>query len=473
VIDCTIPDSTGVIDPEARDRTREPMLPDGPDLPAECQTLEWFMRPYDFLSRCAAEYGETFTLRFREFGAHVVFSSPAANKEIFSLDARYLSAGKGNVLLGPGNLGPCSMFALDGEGHSRQRRTLGPSCSKSAVDGYEDVIREETLSRARTWPTGQPFPVLDKLQEILLNTIARLIFGAHESSHVAAIKEQVKGLMTVVSSGAVIKEADDAINPFDPRVRFRRIRQEFYRSLQAEIEARGWRTCQRDGDLLSILLAAHSEAQGPVHHQEIADQVLTLLVAGHETTATSVAWALYWLHSTPEVLERLLDEIASSGGSPGPDPSYLDAFCQEVLRICPVVPIVLRVVMQPLRIQGVHLEPGTIISSAIYLTHHREDLYDRPKTFDPGRFLRRRYAPHEFLPFGGGGRRCIGMHLALGQMKVMLVTLLSKYSFQIAARRTVRPVRRSLTIGPSEGLPVLVFARDHGEVCPHTVRARN
>ena len=151
----------------------------------------------------------------------------------------------------------------------------------------------------------------------------------------------------------------------------------------------------------------------------------------------------------------------------------MDAFCQEVLRICPVVPIVARVVMQPLRIQGVHLEPGTIISSAIYLTHRREDLYDRPKTFDPGRFLRRRYAPHEFLPFGGGGRRCIGMHLALGQMKVMLVTLLSKYSFQIAARRTVRPVRRSLTIGPSEGLPVLVFARDHGEVCPHTVRARS
>ncbi len=441
-------------------------MPDGPDLSAERQTFEWFTRPYEFLQWCADKFGDTFTLRFREFGPHVVFSNPAAHKEIFAADSQALSAGQANIILG-NILGPGSMFSLDGEPHLEQRRIWAPSFTNSAIAGHGRTIREETLSAARAWPMNRPFPLLDSLLEISLNTITRLVFGTDEHGNVAVIKEQTKKLLSLVSSGAIIKETADAINDFDPRIRFRSIKQEIRRALQSEVAARRQQLNRTGDGILDALLAADSRDRSQASRIDITDEIVTLLVAGHETTATATAWALYWLHPTPMVLARLQSEIEffdpQCNAHLTPGTSYLDAVCRESLRICPVVPIVARVVKRPLRICGVSLRPGVFISSAIYLTHHRGDLYQNPETFDPDRFLRRRYAPHEFLPFGGGVRRCIGMNLALFQMKVILASLLALYGFEIASRRSVQPVRRSLTVGPSEGLPVIASRRTAGE----------
>jgi cytochrome P450 len=432
------------------------------DVDSSRRNFEWFSKPYEALDRCAKEFGETFTLTLGEFGPHVVFSNPAAIKEIFSLDSRTLSAGQGNAMLG-NVMGPCSMFSLDGEPHLCQRRTLSAPLAKGEFPSFGHCIRDETLARVATWPTDRAITVLDELLAISLRTITLLIFGPEERRLVCTIRDLTQEFMALISIGASLRETDEAINAFDPRMRLRGLRGQFHEAIAAEIGARdpGRRGPQRT--LLDVLIDATAAEGGGIRSRELADQVLTLLIAGHETTATATAWALYWLLRTPEALGLLLDELITAGDRADVECitalPYLGAVCHEALRICPVVPVLARVAVQPVRIQGVSLRPGTAIAAAIYLTHRRPDVYERPEDFVPDRFLRRRYAPHEFLPFGGGVRRCIGMHLALNQMKVMLATLLLSHSFRIAARRPIRPVRRSLTVGPSQGLPLVATPR--------------
>ncbi len=199
-------------------------------------------------------------------------------------------------------------------------------------------------------------------------------------------------------------------------------------------------------------------------NQELHDELVTLLFAGHETTATAVSWALYWVHKQPEIREKLLSELDRLGELPEPTNifklPYLTAVCNETLRIYPVAYITTpREVKQPVELMGYQLEPGTRVYGCIYLTHQREDLYPNPKEFKPERFLERQYTPYEFFPFGGGARRCIGEALAMFEMKLVLATILANYQLELAENQLIKPQRRGVTIGPAGGVKMVLKGR--------------
>jgi cytochrome P450 len=215
-------------------------------------------------------------------------------------------------------------------------------------------------------------------------------------------------------------------------------------------------------DVLALLLAATDEVGHPRSDEEICDEILTLVVTGHETTATALAWALYWIATHGEVERRLRTELCAVAGVAEANSvtglEYLDAVCKEVLRICPIVPSVFRQVVRPFRVAGYEFEPGVVLSPSIFLTHHRSDIYPESSRFDPERFLRRTYSPYQYLPFGGGARRCLGMHLAIYEMKVILAALLGCHAIELASGQDIVPVRRLVAIAPSGG-PRMVVGR--------------
>jgi cytochrome P450 len=214
-------------------------------------------------------------------------------------------------------------------------------------------------------------------------------------------------------------------------------------------------------DMLTLLMSAQDEAGEALTDGELRDELMTLLAAGHETTASALTWALYWIHKVPEVRQRLLAELQTV------DPSdhgalsrlpYLNAVCSETLRIYPVGMLTFpRVTTSTVKLGGYSLDPGTIVMGSIYLTHHRKEIYPDPDHFKPERFLERRFSPYEYLPFGGGARRCIGMAFAQFEMKLVISRILSSLELGLADKRSVRPMRRGLTAGPS---PVQLVVRD-------------
>jgi len=198
--------------------------------------------------------------------------------------------------------------------------------------------------------------------------------------------------------------------------------------------------------------------------EQLRDELMTLLLAGYETTATAIAWALYWVYRLPNVCDQLLQELDSLGEAPSPMEivrlPYLTAVCNEALRIYPVAILTVpRAVKEPVELMGYQLQPGTRLYGCIYLTHHRQDLYPEPEQFKPERFLERQFSPYEFLPFGGGIRRCIGEALALFEMKLVLATIVSRYQLTLAQQEPVRPQRRAVTLAPSTGVKLIL----HGQ----------
>jgi unspecific monooxygenase len=234
--------------------------------------------------------------------------------------------------------------------------------------------------------------------------------------------------------------------------------------IYAEITDRKAQPDSSRTDILSLMMSARDEQGQPMTDVELRDELMTLLIAGHETTAIALAWAFYWIHHLPEVREKLLQELDALGDNPDPSAivrlPYLNAVCQETLRLYPVAMLALnRVVKSPLQIAGYQFEPGTLLVPCIYLTHHREDLYPNPKQFKPERFLERQFTPYEYLPFGGGNRACIGMAFAQFEMKLVLATVLSNWQLELADSTAVKPVRKGALLGPAQGVRMVVKGR--------------
>jgi cytochrome P450 family 110 len=230
--------------------------------------------------------------------------------------------------------------------------------------------------------------------------------------------------------------------------------------IYAEIQERREKPDPSRTDILSLMMAARDEVGEPMTDVELRDELITLLVAGHETTATSLSWAFYWIHHLPQVREKLLQELDTLGENPDLNTifrlPYLDAVYKETLRIYPVAMMAFqRIVLSPLEIAGYHFEPGTILAPSIYLTHHREDLYPQPKQFKPERFLERQFSTYEYFPFGGGNRRCIGMAFAQFEMKLILVTVLSRWQLELTNNKPMLPVRRGLLLAPPDGFQMV------------------
>ncbi|MGB3296205.1 MAG: cytochrome P450 [Phormidesmis sp.] len=427
------------------------------------QLINWIARPYSFLDECAGKYGDIFIAQLFGFPPLVMVSNPQAIKEIFAADAKF-DAGRGQQILKP-LLGENSLILLDGDRHKRDRKLLMPPFHGAKVKSYGDTICQITREVSDTWQPQQPFLASEAMAEITLEVILQTVFGLREGDRYQQLKAL---LIRLLDSTGTPLSASMLFFPWlqkdwgsrSPWGKIVRQRQQVYDLLQQEIEDR--RQSETAGeDVLSLMLSARDEDGQPMTDVELKDELMTMLVAGHETTATVLTWALYWIHKLPDVKSKLLAELAGLEDRADcmaiATLPYLTAVASETLRIYPIAPITSpRIANQAVTLADHSFPADTILAPSIYLLHHREDLYPEPKAFRPERFLKRQFSPSEFIPFGGGNRRCLGYALAKLEINLVLATILTHHSLKLADEQPVTPRRRGVLVAASNGVPLVL-----------------
>lgn len=430
--------------------------------------LRFLFRPLETIEARRKAYGDDYRVSQPDANPALVYcSSPEALEAIFTAKPEQLSAGRGNQILKE-LVGEHGIVLLEGTAHQRQRQLLMPPFHGDRMRSYAQVIRSITAEVIASWKVGTTFAVRPAMQSISLQVILQAVFGVEGGQRYEPLRLAMSRMLDGFNSplGAMF-----LFYPFlqkewgwSPWGQFLRRRQQVDDLLYAEIADRRNQPDRGRTDILALLMAARDAEGQPMGDGELRDELITLLFAGHETTASALAWALYWIASLPDVRTKLLAEIEDSDVEADPTAiarlPYLQAVCQETLRLYPIALSAFpRVVRQPMDIAGYRLEPGTFIMPSIYLAHHRESVYPEPKQFKPERFLERQYSPYEYLPFGGGDRRCIGAAFALFEMKLVLFEILSRLEVTLAHSRPVRPMRRGITIAPSNNLRMKVTGR--------------
>lgn len=447
-------------------QTKTASIPDGPKAPALWQTIEISFRPLEFLESCAQRYGDIFSMRLIGRPSFAILSNPQAIQEIFTADPKLFDSGKANKRFFQASLGDNSLITLDGDRHQRQRKLLTPPLHGERMRSYGQLICNITEQVINQWTIAQPFTARSYSQDISLRVILRAVFGLDEGPRFQKLRQLISSLFDSVNSPLssivnFIPALQKDLGSWSPWGRFLRQKRQVDELIYAEIRDRREQPNRSGEDILSLMMSARDEQGQPMTDEELRDELMTLLTAGHETTATAIAWALYWVHHLPEVRDKLLKELDTLPQDADPNEiaklPYLNAVCSETLRIYPVALFTFsRIVKSPLQLMGYQFEPGTELSACIYLTHHREDIYPEPKRFKPERFLERQFSPYEYLPFGGSNRRCIGMAFALYEMKLVLATILRQKQLALVDNRPIKPVRRSLTTTPAGGVPMVM-----------------
>ncbi|MBV8887588.1 MAG: cytochrome P450, partial [Chroococcidiopsidaceae cyanobacterium CP_BM_RX_35] len=384
-------------------------LPDGPRNPNFVLTMQWIARPLELLEDLDQRYGDPFALVGSK-SSTVFFSNPQAIQELLTANPELFDSGPGNKPLKP-ILGDHSLILLDGERHQRQRRLLTPPFHGERLRTYGKIIHEITEQVMSQWTVGESFLVRSCMQEISLRTILHTVFGLHEGQRFEQLRQLLISLLDSIGSPLTsgllfFGKLQRDLGPLSPWGRFLRLRQQIDQLLYAEIQQRREQPNLSSTDILSLLLAARDELGQPMTDVELRDELLTLLFAGHETTASALAWALYWTEQLPEVRDKLLGELKSLDDDSDPSAAarlpYLSAVCSETLRIYPIAMTAFgRILKSPFQLMGYQFEPGTELVPCIYLLHQRPDLFPEPKRFKPERFLERQFSPYEYLPFGG------------------------------------------------------------------------
>jgi cytochrome P450 len=413
------------------------------------------------LEACQARHGDAFTMRVP--GMHhpiVILSHPDAVKDIFALGPDEGHAGKANVVLRP-FLGEHSLLLLDGAEHMRQRKMMLPAFHGERMHAYGRAMLDLAHEGVDRFPVHRRFAVHRPMQSITLQIILRTVFGVAAGPRFGELANVLTRALDIAAwPGLLFTFMQRDFGRFSPWARYKRLTSRGTEILRAEIRrGRAEGTAGRT-DVLAMMLDARDEAGEPLSEDEVHDELVTLLVAGHETTATALAWTLRWVLADAGLMRRLRDEIATADGDPLriAKLELLDGTVKESLRLQPVIPLVGRVLQEPATFGGVALPRGAIASASIYLVHRRPELYPEPARFRPERFATFKPAPSEWLPFGGGLRRCIGAAFAIYEMKMVLAALLPRVEMRLATDR-VRIVRRAITITPSEGLPVIVTSK--------------
>ncbi|HYV16808.1 MAG TPA: cytochrome P450 [Conexibacter sp.] len=443
--------STTAIDPTIVAPPRPPRstLPRGPRDPGLVQALRMSRQPLRFAMAIHRKYGEPFTMRSPGFGASVAFSSPELIQPILTGDPSVFHAGLANAPLKP-VLGPWSLLILDRAPHMRQRKLLLPPFHGERLRAYAGLIEELAQREVASWPVGQAFALHRRMEALTLEVILDVVFGITDQARKEELRRQ---LPLLVASGRQLifwgTMLHRDVGPLRPKANFEARRAAVDALIYAEIAER--RALDDDAlsareDILSMLLQATHEDGTPMGDAELRDELLTLVLAGHETTATALSWAVDLLHRNPEVLARV------RSGSHPPDDEYLDAVCKEVLRIRPVVPIVGRDVTEPVEIGGHQIPAGTDLAVVIAITHHREDVFPEPSRFRPERFLTPgEVRPYSWVPFGGGVRRCIGASFAQFELATIL-KVIARSPVRLAVRRP-EPIRATgVTLVPGRGV---------------------
>ncbi len=430
-------------------------MPPGPTLPRLLQTLGFILVPARFIDACRRRYGDVVTFSSLFDSGFVMVFEPELVKQVFRGSPDVLRAGEANAVLGP-VVGDRSVLLFDGTEHLRERKLMLPAFHGERMRAYEEVIREAADRSIESWPVGEPFTLLPQMQSLTLDVIMRAVFGVEAGPRQDELKARIRALLDPVSRLSVLVFALSR-GRFGAGVggRFEESRRVLDELIYEEItRRRGAEDLEQREDVLSMLLLARDEAGESMTDRELRDELVTLLVAGHETTATGLAWAFELLLRTPRVLERLRAELADR------DDDYLEAVVKETLRLRPVIMGVGRVVRgEPFELGGYGIPPGIEINPSIATIHRREDCYPDARAFRPERFLDPD-APdtYTWLPFGGGTRRCLGASFATFEMQLVIRRVLERTRLTPVGRRPEKGVRRGITFVPAGGVRVRLTA---------------
>jgi cytochrome P450 len=420
------------------------------------------------MERCGRRFGDAFTLRFppiRHIGRPplVFLSDPDAIRDVFTADGDALRAGRANRMF-EGVLGKHSLLVLDGDEHASERRLVQPPFHGDRMQVWVDAMRAIADQAIDAWRVGEPFPLHRETRRITLEIILRTVFGIAEGPDFLRLRDRLARLLDLASSPLVLLLQID-LGRVTPWGRLMRLCREVDDILLGEIARRRATGGSGRTDVLSLLLEARDDAGRPMSDRDLRDEMLTLLIAGHETTASGIAWALYAVLAHPPVLARVREELDRVVGRNPlaaehvPQLEYLDAVVRETLRLHVVIPMVARWLEVPRRIGGWDLPAGAAAIPCAYLAHRRPAAWPDPERFAPERFLGARPSPYVFFPFGGGPRRCVGMPFALCEMKVVLAEVLSRAAVRLAPGYAPRRVWRGITFAPSAGMPLVLDAR--------------
>lgn len=432
-------------------------MPPGPSMRPLAQTLAWTFAPAWFLERCARTVGESFTVTFAPSGMQfAMLSDPEAVKTVFTAPPEVAPSAAGNSPIAP-VMGPSSVLTLTGPEHMRQRKLLLPPFHGERMREYEQVIVDATRRDMASWPLGRPMRLHASTRAITLEVILRAVFGV-EAEGMDSMREAIGRLLAPLNILAILRIALTRPRMDRPEGAFGRALDHLDELIYREVAGRRAASDLAErGDILSLLLQARDEQGQPMSDGELRDELVTLLLAGHETTATSVAWAVERLVRHPQKLQRLMAEIDEGAGE-----EYMNAVVNETMRVRPVVPIVVRMLKEDLQVGGRLLPAGTRVAPCIYLTNRNPRVYERPDEFLPERFLGEAPETFSWIPFGGGIRRCIGASFATLEMKLMLRTMLSELQpslpggWQGASWRRGEPLRRrAITLVPIAGARVV------------------
>jgi len=431
-------------------------LPAGPSESPALQTVRWLLRPIAFMETCRRRFGDAFSVRFMGFQTPMVMvSDPEVIRALYSERENGLPPGRTVTLLPL--MGPRSVLLLEGAEHLQRRRAMLAPFHGERMRAYEDAVTDIADRDIHGWPLERPFALHPRMQGVTLAVILDAVFGVTDPQRRELLRRLLPRLLDNTSSPGLQFRILLArrFNRPGPLAQLRELSREIDTVLLAEIAQR-----RRDPaaagrtDILSLLLLARFDDGGGMDDRELRDQLMTLLLAGHETTATALAWTVDLLLRYPVVLARLTAELDAQDGD-----AYLRAVIQESLRLRPVVPLAGRHLASELSVNGLSLPAGSDVTPAIWLTHTRPDLYPEPLAFRPERFLERAPTTYGWIPFGGGVRRCLGAAFAEMEMRVVLGTILRSRVLRAASHDAERPIRRNVTLSPRDGTRIIASAR--------------
>lgn len=430
-------------------------LPPGPRQPAALQTIGWWSRPAAYLERARARYGKRFTIRLLGGPPFVIHSEPEHLKEIFSAPPDVLHPGEGAAILEP-VVGSKSLILLDEAEHLEQRKLMLPTFHGEKMQRLSGLMADVAERELASWPTDEPAALHPRMQRVTLEIILRTVFGLDPGQRLDQLRDLLTGILEFSTKPtSVLPAFQRGYFGRGPWVRFAQMRERADRLIYELIDERRDGGEERD-DILAMLLAARHEDGSPMSDTELRDELMTLLTAGHETTASELAWAFERLVREPRVLDRLVAEVVADDGD-----AYLTATIQETLRRRPVLPNAEpRLVKKPVELGGWHYEPGVCLIANAYLVHHDPDVYPDPCAFRPERFLDDSPGTYTWIPFGGGRRRCIGASFATVEMKIVMRAVLSAYSIEAGTSGPELTRRRSITVSPRLGAPVVLRERN-------------
>lgn len=456
-------------------------LPTGPRMLPIFQLLYWSARPLRFMEECNRRFGEWFTVRFPANLTFVFTTNPMAIKDVFTGKPEDLPASEFNQLLKP-ILGKNSLLMKDGSEHAHLRRHMAQPFTPENMVAHGQAITEITNRAIDHWLEKGDFDFHSKIQDVTLGVIMNAMFGSQSKSDLLTVRKKLTEILDLIASPTrlmVLGNNGDVPLP-GLQLKLGRLMpwggvlqriNEMDEILLEEISQSRKRESQ-DGILPHLMGIKHEDGT-PLSDQEVRDQIVTLLIAGHEITTSVLSWVFYRILAHPDVKEKILIELDSevqNGTSVSKQVDklvLLEAAINETMRLHPVIPIVGRRLKRPMMLGDRHFPEGTIIVPCVYLAHRRSDVWPDPSRFDPSRFLQRRVPPWEFFPFGGGAVRCLGMVFAMYEMKIIVAETLRQVDLTLAPGYSAKAVRRGITLAPSGGLPVIAKKRDQRVLLPN------